>query len=298
MTTSLPTHQNQFPLFRLLLGSVCISFSPVFIKLAAVSPDSAGFYRMLFASLSLLVLMALRRENLRMPRRPKYLLAIAGLSLAIDFMFWHRSIHLIGPGLSTLLGNFQVFFTALFTWLIFRQAIPRLFMLAVVMALGGLILITGIDWQELERGYQLGILFGLLTAVFYSGYILLVKEALSDSSAGSVPAMLVVAITGTLLLAIATPISGANFIIPDSRSLFALVGVGLISTTIGWSLISSAIRHIPATIAGLVLLLQPALALIWDVLFFDRSTGPSELYGILLILSAIYIGSYRSQEAK
>jgi drug/metabolite transporter (DMT)-like permease len=290
MTT---TKRTQLPLFKLLIGSTCISFAPIFIKLADVSPDSAGFYRMLFAGLSLLIVMLLRGENLRMARRPRFLLCFAGVFLAVDFMFWHRSIDLIGPGLSTLLANFQVFFTALFSWLLFKQKISRLFMLAVVMSMCGLLFITGVDWKSLEQGYQLGIALGLLTAVFYSGYILLIKTSMSDSSVSGVPAMLIVSIPSTLLLAVATPLNGATFVIPDSGSLFALIGVGVICTTIGWSLISSAIKDIQATVAGLILLLQPTLALIWDVLFFGRATGGMEVFGILLILSAIFIGSFR-----
>ena len=290
MTT---TKRTQLPLLKLLIGSTCISFAPIFIKLADVSPDSAGFYRMLFAGLSLLIVMLLRGEHLRMARRPRFLLCFAGVFLAVDFMFWHRSIDLIGPGLSTLLANFQVFFTALFSWLLFKQKISRLFMLAVVMSLCGLLFITGVDWKSLEQGYQLGILLGLLTAVFYSGYILLIKTSMNDSSVSGVPAMLVVSIPSTLLLAVATPLNGATFVIPDSGSLFALIGVGVICTTIGWSLISSAIKDIQATVAGLILLLQPTLALIWDVLFFGRPTGGMEVFGILLILTAIYIGSFR-----
>ena len=293
MLKTTTTNQTQFPLFRLLAGSVCISFSPVFIKLAALPPDSAGFYRMLFAGLSLSVLMLLRGENLRMARRPQILLCFAGIFLAIDFMCWHRSIDLVGPGLSTLLGNFQVFFTALFSWLILKQKISKPFILAVGMALCGLLLITGVDWQGLEHSYKLGIFLGLLTAVFYSGYILLVKASMDDNSVTGVPAMLLVSIPSTLLLAVITPLNGASFAIPGSNSLFALIGVGVISTTVGWSLISSAIKHIPVTVAGLVLLLQPTLAMFWDILFFARPTGGLELFGILLIISAIYIGSYR-----
>lgn len=296
--TQTTSRTSQFTLLKLLIGSVCISFSPVFIKLAAISPDSAGFYRMLFAGLSLLVLMLLRGETLRMARRPQLLLCAAGLALAVDFMCWHRSIELVGPGLSTLLGNFQVFFTALFSWLIFKQKITRMFMLAVGMALCGLLFITGVDWQGLEQGYKWGILLGLMTAVCYSIYILLVKTSMNDSSVNGVPAMLIVAVPSTLLLAVATPLNGANFAIPNSGSLLALIGAGVISTTIGWSLISSAIKHIQATVAGLVLLLQPTLALIWDVLFFDRPTGRLDVFGVLIILSAIYIGSYRKQTAE
>ena len=233
MTYSTTSNSNKFPLFRLLIGTGCISFAPIFIKLAAVPPDTAGFYRMLFAGLSLGLLLLLRGETLKMARRPKFLLCFAGLFLAVDFMCWHRSIDLIGPGLSTLLANFQVFFTAFFSWLILKQQISKLFMLAVGLALGGLLFITGVDWPGLEHGYRLGIFFGLLTALFYSGYILFLKGAMNDSSVSGVPAMLLVSIPSTLLLAVITPLNGASFAIPDSGSLLALIGVGVVSTTIG-----------------------------------------------------------------
>ena len=295
MTQTDTTTQTQFPLIRLLTGSVCISFSPILIKFAAISPDSAGFYRMLFAGISLLVLMLLQGKNLKMARSSKLLLCCSGIFLAVDFMCWHRSIDLVGPGLSTLLANFQVFFTAFLSWLIFKQRISKLFMFAVVMALCGLFFITGVDWKSLEQGYKLGVFLGMLAGIFYSGYILLLKASMNDSSVNSVPAMLIISIPSTLLLAVITPIHGATFIIPDSSSFLALLGVGVICTTIGWTLISSAIKHIQATVAGLILLLQPTLALVWDVLLFDRPTGGLEIFGILLILSAIYIGSYRKQ---
>ena len=287
-------HQAKFPLFLLLAGSVCISFSPVFIKLAAMPPDSAGVYRMLFAGISLYVLMRLRGENLRMEKLPRLLLGLAGVFLAVDFMCWHRSIALVGPGLSTLLGNFQVFFTALFSWLFLKQRISRLFALAVLIALCGLFLITGFDWETIAGHYKLGIFLGLLTAIFYSGYILLVKGALNDKAVQGVPAMLVVAVPSTLLLTAIAPLNGESLVIPNTGSLLALLGAGVISTTIGWSLISSAIKRIQATVAGLVLLLQPTLSLVWDTLFFGRPTGLLDLIGILLILTAIFIGSLRS----
>ena len=287
------SEQNPFSLFRLLLGCACISFAPVFIKLAGLPPDSAGFYRMLFASVSLFLVLRLRKVKLRMAKRPKLLLLGSGLFLAVDFMCWHRSIELVGPGLSTLLANFQVFFTALISWLFLKQKISRLFIISIIMALCGLQLITGADWSLVEKNYLLGIFFGLLAGLFYSGYILLVKESMDDRSVTGVSAMLMVALSSVMLLGVVAPLNGQSFAIPSSGSLFAIAGAGIISTTIGWSLISSAIKHIPATIAGLVLLLQPTLALVWDVVIFGKPTGLLEIFGILLILVAIYIGSYR-----
>jgi drug/metabolite transporter (DMT)-like permease len=286
------------PLLALIAGSVCISFSPIFIKVANVSPDIVGFYRMLFAGFSLLVLFFLQGSMVNVALRPKLLLSLCGLFLAIDFMCWHRSIHLVGPGLSTLLVNFQVFFTAVLSYFILKEKITRLFMVAVFMAFCGLLFITGLDWNVLAPGFKLGVALGLIAAIFYSGYIMLLKESMNHSSVSGVFAMLVVSITSTVSLGAVGSATGASFVIPDAGSLFALFGVGVFSTTIGWSLISSAIKHVPATHAGLVLLLQPALAFVWDVLLFDRPTGRYEVFGIMLILSAIYIGSYRKQVSR
>ena len=291
--SSHPAPPSRATLLRLLAGSVCISFSPIFIKFADVPPDSAGFYRMLFSGGSLLLWLILGRLPWRMPGRTRLALAAGGLFLGIDFMCWHRSIHLVGPGLATLLGNFQVFFTALFSWLFLRQKITSQFMLAVVLALGGLLLITGVDLPGLAAGYRLGVLLGLGTAVFYSGYIMFLKQGMNHPETSGISAMLVVSLVCMSFMGTVTAAAGASFRIPDAGSLLALIGVGVVSTTLGWSLISSAMRHTQATVAGLVLLLQPTLSMVWDILIFGRPTAGHEILGVALILCGIFLGSWR-----
>ena len=290
------TANSKIPLLKLLAGSICISFSPVFIKIADTDPDLAGFYRMLFAGVSLFILFLLRKEKLNIPKRPMIFLIICGIFLAIDFMFWHRSIHLIGPGLSTLLGNFQVFFTAVFSWLFLKERISALFALAILLALTGLLLITGIDFPALSDGVKTGVSFALITAVLYSFYILSMKRAMDQSAISGISAMLVISITSTILLGVLGLAKGIPFAIADTRSLLALAGVGIISTTLGWSMITSAMKTVSATAASLILLLQPALSFLWDILFFKRPTGGFEYLGVALILLAIYFGSIRKKD--
>jgi len=279
------------PLLRLLAGSLCISFSPIFIRLADVPPDSAGFYRMLFSGLALLVWLTLSRKKWRIPRLSIPLLVAAGLFLGVDFMCWHRSIHLVGPGLSTLLGNFQVFFTALFSWIVLRQKISPLFGLAVALALTGLALIAGVDPAALDAGTRQGFVFGLSTAVFYSGYLLSIRGAMARSDISAPLAMFAISVVCTFFMGTVTIVGGVSLTISDTASLLALIGAGVISTTLGWSLISSALREVTATLAGLMLLLQPALSFVWDVILFARPTTEGEVGGIILILAAIYLGS-------
>ncbi len=292
MATSAPSSPAR-PLLYLIIGSTCISFAPIFIRLADVSPDSAGFYRMLFAAISLFLLMRIKAVSLRMHRKTLLLLVCSGLFLSFDFMCWHRSIFYVGPGLSTLIANFQVFFTAIFSCFLFKEKISRIFILSVLMAFLGLFFITGVDLSSLSQDYRLGILFGIGTAVFYSAYVLFLKSAMNHQEVSGVSAMFIVAITCSVFFSVITPATGSSFIIPNVQSFWALAGAGVICTTIGWSLISTAIKHTSATITSLFLLLQPALAFVWDVLLFSRPTEAREVIGVLLILSAIYVGTYR-----
>ncbi len=197
--------------------------------MANVSPDIAGFYRLLFSGLSLMVVLSLRGAMQRVPRIPAFLLLASGSFLSIDFMCWHRSIHLVGPGLSALIANFQVFFTALFAWLLFREKISGKFVLAVGIAFCGLAFITGVDWSSLRPDFKLGVGFGFLAAIFYSGFLLTLKESLRDSSVGAMSAMLMVSFSGTLVLGTVGMTTGASFVIPDVGSLMALLGVGFSS---------------------------------------------------------------------
>ena len=82
----------------------------------------------------------------------------------------------------------------------------------------------------------------------------------------------------------------ASFAIPNLKSLFSLVALGLFSQTIGWLIIANAMPKIPASITALVLLLQPALSFVWDILFFARPTTALNVLGVGITLGAIYLG--------
>lgn len=281
-------------LVRLVIGSVIISTAPVFIKLADVGPDAAGFWRMLFASMALSVWIVAGRDGWQLPPAARKYVIGGGIFLGLDFMCWHRSIDLIGPGLSTLLGNFQIFFTALFSWLLLKERITPVFGVALALAVTGLFLIAGLDLGALEGRVLLGLGLGIATAFFYSGLILNLKQAMSLPGTDNKSAMLVISVSCTLFMALTTRGMKASFVIPDTGSLLALLGAGILCSTLAWALISNAMRVLPATLTGLVLLLQPALALVWDVLLFNRPTGLIEILGVLLILMGIFLGSQRS----
>ena len=277
---------------RLFLGAALISLSPVWVKLVSVSPTTSGVYRTLFGGLALAAYLMLRRRRLKLPRVVWIMLLAASMFFALDLWLWHRSINYIGPGLSTLLANFQVFFMMLAGIVLYRQAPKPIQVVAVPLALLGLGLIVGFDWSELPPDYRLGVLFGLLTAVAYAGYLLTMRAARADA-VDSLPLreVAIMSLSVAAMLALSAFIEGASLVIPTMADAGWLLAYGLLSHCLGMVLIASSLPQVSTTEAGLALLLQPSLSFVWDVLFFARAVSTTELAGAVIALIAIYLGA-------
>jgi drug/metabolite transporter (DMT)-like permease len=279
---------------EMVAGVTMISFSAVWVKLVHVGPTTIGFYRMLFGALILLLIVLFKRARLWYGWQPFLLGTILGLLFAGDLTVWHRSILAVGPGLATVLGNFQVFILAAFGILALRERPGWKALAAIPMAMVGLLLIVGPKWQNVDATYKLGIFFGLATACFYASYVLVLKKLLSRSDAP--PPLINVTVSTfatTVAIGLIALLQGESFTIPDTQNLLILIVYGLCGQVLGWLLITRSVSAIPASRVGLILLLQPTLAFVWDVLFFKRPTTELEVVGAIIALAAIYLGTQR-----
>lgn len=280
------------PQARLFAGATLISFSPVWVKLANVSPTTSGFYRVAIGGAALAIFLAMTGKRFQLSRRSWQILSASAVLFALDIWFFHRSINLVGPGLATLLSNFQIFFMLLAGMLLLGQRPSIVQLIAVPLALIGLGLIVGFDWSNLPGEHRLGVIFGLLAALTYAGYMLTMRAARRDSS-DPLPAreVAVISIGSALLLGLAAFAEGESLLIPSYVDAVWLLSYGVLSHCGGLLLIASSLRSVTTTEAGIALLLQPTLSFTWDVLFFDRPMTALELGGAALALFAIYLGS-------
>jgi drug/metabolite transporter (DMT)-like permease len=156
---------------------MCIAFSGIFYRWSEVSPETGAMYRALFGLPFLAVIaMGERRRHGPMPGRSRRLAAIAGVFFAGDLIFWHYAIGAVGAGLATVLANLQVIVVGLVAWVLLGERPSRSVLVALPVVLAGVVLISGVVGQgAYGEDPGLGVVLGLLTAVCYAGYLLVIR---------------------------------------------------------------------------------------------------------------------------
>lgn len=276
----------------LIAGAAFLSSSAPWVRIADVGPSTAGFYRMVVGSVALFAICLV--TDRRLWRGGRYALRFLPVAafFALDLFLWHRSIHIVGPGLATILANLQVFVMAGAGALVYGERPGLKFAAGLALALPGLVLLVGLDLNALDLGYLGGVALGVGTAFAYSGFLIGMRAAgrVDETLSPAANLMYATAWCG-LLMAGLVVVEGSSFGIPDLESGGALLSYGLLCQVAGWMLITRAMPSLKASLVGLLLLLQPALAMVWDVLFFARPPRWLDLVGALLVLAGLYLGT-------
>ncbi len=280
------------PRGRIFLGATLISFSPVWVKLVDVAPTTSAFYRMLIGGIALSAFIVATRRSFRFSRIALVAIVAAAVFFALDLWFWHRSVLYVGPGLSTLLANFQVFAMTAVGIVFFGQRASVWQLVAIPVAIAGLALVVGVDWSVLGPEYRTGVLFGLATAASYTGYLLSLRRAQAESGHVLPRAEIaVMSLVCALLLGLLVMAEGESFVVPTGKDAFWLVCYGVLSHVLGWLLIAGSLSRVSTAVVGISLLLQPLLSYVWEILLFDRVVSPTEMTGAAIALAAIFMGS-------
>jgi len=271
----------------LLLGGAALGLSPIFVRLADVGPTASAFWRVALA-VPVLWLWVLVHERPALPRVRGLLgpVLLAGVFFAADLGVWHWSIMYTTVANSTLLANFAPIFVTLGGWWLFGSRVSRAFVLAMLTALAGTALLVGPSFS-LGARHVVGDALGLLTAVFYAGYMLSVSRARAAVSTAALMA-LSTTVTALLLLPLAV-LSPPPFFPEGVRGWSVLLGLALVSQVLGQSLIAYAFAHLSAALSSVTVLIQPVVATVLAWSLFGEALGLWQLFGGLLVLAGIFL---------
>lgn len=279
------------PALGVLIGAFAICFSGILYRFSEVSPTTGAFFRCFWA-LPFLLPLAIWEDRRLGPRPPGSRRAawVAGAFFAADLVLWHYAIEEVGAGLATVLGNMQVVIVGLLAWALFRERLSRNSLLAIPVAMLGIVLISGV----FENGAYgdnpaLGAVYGVLTGLAYSGFLLALRRS-SDPRRVAGPLFEATLASMIFVVPIGLVLGNLDWVPPLEATLWLIV-LALTSQVVGWLLISISLARLPTALTSVLLTLQPLLAVLFAAWLVDERPSPLQLVGAAAILAGLIIAS-------
>jgi drug/metabolite transporter (DMT)-like permease len=267
---------------------IAVSTSSILIRLTASPPLVTASYRILGASVILLLLAALGglRDLRALDRRSWSLLVLSGLLLGVHFALWTSSLFLTTVGSAVFLVDTHPVVIAIAAWWFLKEPTQRNTWIGIVLTMLGGALIAAGDFRAGGTAL-IGDLMAFLAAVAVAGYLVIGRHARRGLSTSSYSGA-VFGIAGLLLLTLA--FLSESSLIPATRSdPVVWLGLILIPTLGGHTVFNWALRHVPASVVGVSILGEPVIStvLAWPIL--GEAPAPTAVLGGVLILAGLFV---------
>jgi drug/metabolite transporter (DMT)-like permease len=282
------------PHLILIIAVLAVSAAPLLIRLAQPAPSLViAASRVLIAAL-VLGLLGWKQwgDIIRLKRRDQWLILLSGLSLAAHFGLWIRSLSLTSTSASVALVATQPVFAGLMGYLVLREGFRRQELWGVFFAGIGCLVLAGGDLGGTSSDALWGdacAIGGAITVPIY----LLVGRALRNRVPLFAYLSAVNAVAGAALVAgvFALGMTWTD-IRPQigSEELFAMLGLGLICSVLGHSLLNYCVRLVPVHLVSLGILVEPVLATISTWLVLHEVPSVHVGVGGAIIVLGIYLG--------
>jgi drug/metabolite transporter (DMT)-like permease len=271
---------------------MCIAFSGIFYRFAEVTPATATTFRCLYG-LPILALVGWyeHRRFGALPTRTVWLAIIAGVFFAGDLLSWHHAVDAVGAGLATVLGNLQVIVVGLVAWVVFKERPPRPVLLALPIVLVGVVLISGVVGAgAYGANPPLGVSLGIVTAIAYAGYLLVIRRGSRDLRRPAGPVAIATASTAAVAIVYGL-LSHELDPIPSWPSHGWLALLGITSQSIGYLIISISLPRLPAALVSIILLAQPVATVILARILLNEEPSVAQLTGVALVVGGIAVAT-------
>lgn len=286
------------PYLAVGLGVVAASFSSLFTKMADAPPTVIAFYRLGLATLILLPF-ALRglplRELRGITRRDLKLAFAAGVLLALHFTVWITSLNYTSIASSTVLVTMQPLFVVIGSFLILKERIGTVPLVAAGMALGGSIII-GISDLQIGGQALYGDILAFMGAGFVAGYVLIGRSLRSHLCVLSYT-LLVYGTATLVLLGFCLATSAPLYPYPGT-DWYCFIALALVPTLLGHSVFNWALRYVKATVVSVSILGEPVGATILAYFIFAETPALLQALGGAVIIGGIslFIVATRQEE--
>lgn len=185
-------------------------------------------------------------------------------------------------------------FVGVAAWALLGEKPSARVLIAVPLVFAGVVLISGVVGEDAYGDDPaLGALYGVLTAIAYTGFILVLREMGRDLRRPAGP-LFAATLIATLVAAVAGLLLGEADFAPSWPGHAWLVTLALTSQVLGWLLIAVALPRLPASLTSVVLTVQPVGSVLLGIVLLGEDPAPLQLAGVVVIVAGIVIATRRA----
>jgi drug/metabolite transporter (DMT)-like permease len=244
------------------------------------------------------VLLFVDRSAFRLTRRQLLIMAVLGVGgVAILQAGYAAALELLPVGIALLFEYTAVLFVAIIAFFFLREKVRRRLWVSIALVLGGLAIVAEIWASELN---VLGVVFALLAAAALTMYFLVGERQVGATSplAVSFWTMLFASIFWSFFSGwwnvdatmLAAPVSLGGPLEAVVVPLWAPLAWNVVFGTFLSFLFSFlALKHLPATVAGITASSEIIFAFVIAWLWLGESLGPVPLIGAAIVLVGIVL---------
>jgi drug/metabolite transporter (DMT)-like permease len=286
-----------------LAATVALSFTGILIsylsRMYGLPSLVLAFWRDCFVVLGLAAFFAaFSRKRFRAGKGLGGFFVLYGLSLALFNTMWTFSVELNGAAVATVLAFSSPAMTAVLAHYFLGESITGIKLVSIVLSLVGTILVSGAASAAAWQVNAAGIVFGLLTGLFFAIYNMVGKSS-ANRSIDPWTTMLYgfgCAVGFLFLLNIGVNILSGQAATESllwlgnawgGWAILILLGVG--PTIGGYGLYLVSLGYLPATVANLIGALEPVFTTLWAYLLFAEELSGTQLLGSLIILGSVVL---------
>lgn len=271
------------PKLSLVIGIICIAFSPIFVKLIPVSALGAAFYRMFFAWI-ILAPYCFFKKDLRITPRDMLTAIIGGLVFALDIAMWNISILKSTATISTLIANLAPVWVGILSLLILKKQPGISFWLGALISIGGMAVLVGIQ-NLLKLQLNEGVVYAVVSSVLYAIYILITKDVLQRID--TIVFMFYNMLAATIALGVYCFFNHDELLDFSAHTWVMLIILGIVCQLTGWITINYAISRMDSTRVSVALLGQIVATALLAWWLLGETLNITEILGGVIVLAGI-----------
>lgn len=274
-----------------MLSSCTFGSIPLFsipVLASGMLTQSVLVYRFVFACMVMAAIMAVRRYDFRITFSEFLRISVFSLLYDVSAVALIYGYNYLPSGIATTLLFSYPVFTELIMLTFFRERLSLRTVVAIALAVGGVVCLSGIGEASSGSFSLVGIGLELLAGLAYAVYLVLVP-VFKIRRMESTKLNFYVFFFGMVYMAMFAAATGGVQVVADARSWMSLVLLGLVPTAFSNITLILAIKRIGSTLTAVLGALEPLTAMTIGICVFGEPLTAVVAVGFVLIIAAVML---------